>query len=161
MQTSSVDSDNLKPDLLVVRTVRAPRHLAFDALVKPEHLKRWCGPVGSVASLPNVNLRPGGAFRLSVCTSDGHEHAARGLVREMLVPERLTLTWAWEQHGDQATIGPQTLITFTLTESGGSTELTVRHAGFPDAYQARQHQQGWEQALDRFAGYVAALPSRD
>lgn len=161
MQTSSVNSDNLKPDVLVVRTLRVPRRLAFEALVKPEHLKRWCGPVGSVASLPNVNLRPGGAFRLSVRTADGHEHAARGLVREMLVPERLTLTWAWEQHGDQATIGPQTLLTFTLTESAGVTELTARHSGFPDTQQARHHQEGWEQALDRLASYAAALQSQD
>ena len=49
----------------LTRLFDAPRHLVWEAMNKPEHIKRWWGRLGEGYSVPvcEVDLRPGGKWR--------------------------------------------------------------------------------------------------
>src|SRR6202162_6636291 len=52
-------------EIRMTRLFNAPRHLVFEAMTKPEHVKQWWGRVGDGYSVPvcEIDLRPGGAWR--------------------------------------------------------------------------------------------------
>ena len=49
----------------MTRLFDAPRHLVFEAMTKPEHIRRWWGNLGEGYSVPvcEVDLRVGGKWR--------------------------------------------------------------------------------------------------
>jgi uncharacterized protein YndB with AHSA1/START domain len=52
-------------EIRLTRLFDAPRHLVFEAMSKPEHIKRWWGNLGAGYSVPvcEVDLRVGGKWR--------------------------------------------------------------------------------------------------
>ena len=52
-------------EIRMTRLFNAPRHLVWEAMSKPEHIKRWWGCLGQGYSVPvcEVDLRPGGKWR--------------------------------------------------------------------------------------------------
>lgn len=49
-------------DLVLTRTLQAPRALVFQAFTEPEHLARWWGPKGFAIEVIRFELKPGGLF---------------------------------------------------------------------------------------------------
>ena len=102
----------------------APRHLVFDAMTRPELVKRWLfGPPGWSMVVCEDDVRVGGTFRWAWRGPDGAEMAMRGVYREVVPPERIVRTESFE-FGCDAQAGEQ-LGTLVLTEQGGKTTLTV------------------------------------
>ncbi len=62
---------NPKLDLVLERFIDAPKHLVWEALTKPEHLKEWYMPKawGSVTHC-EMDLRPGGKFSIDIAVGD-------------------------------------------------------------------------------------------
>ncbi len=55
---------NPKTDFVLERFIDAPRHLVWEALTKPEHLKEWYMPKPwGVVSDCELDVRPGGIFQ--------------------------------------------------------------------------------------------------
>ena len=51
-------------EIMMTRVFDAPRELVFDALTKPELVKRWLlGPDGWSMPVCEIDLRVGGAYR--------------------------------------------------------------------------------------------------
>jgi uncharacterized protein YndB with AHSA1/START domain len=50
-------------DIQLTRLFDAPRHLVYEALTKPEHVRRWWGILDDKHSVPvcEIDLRVGGA----------------------------------------------------------------------------------------------------
>jgi uncharacterized protein YndB with AHSA1/START domain len=81
----------------LTRVFDAPRRLVFDAMSKPEHLRRWWGPRRStMTSCEMVDFRPGGKWRFVLREADGTEYAFRGEYREIVPPERVVQTFEFE-----------------------------------------------------------------
>ena len=78
---------------------------------------------------------------------------AAGLRHEVVKPERLVFTFAWEDAEGKP--GHQTLMTVTFTELGDKTELTLHQAVFEDVATSDDHRRGWTSTLQRFAEYLA------
>jgi uncharacterized protein YndB with AHSA1/START domain len=116
--TATTPSDRA---IVLTRLFDAPRHLVFDAMTKPEHVRRWWGILDSRYSLPvcEIDLRPGGAWRWVGRGPQG-EFAFHGVYREIAAPERLVLTEIFEPFPDV-----ESVVTQILTEEGGKTRLTV------------------------------------
>ena len=76
-------------EIVLTRVFDAPRHLVFDALTKPELLKRWFGPRGWSLVVCDVDLRVGGAWRFVLRGPDGTEMGMSGIYREIARPERI------------------------------------------------------------------------
>lgn len=80
-------------DLVLERTLDAPIDLVWKAYVDPEHMKHWFAPKPYEVSELELDLRPGGIFRLRMVGPDGFDtgHGNAGCVLE--VKEREKLVW--------------------------------------------------------------------
>lgn len=111
-------------EIVLTRVFDAPRNLVFDALTKPELLKRWLlGPPGWSMVVCDVDLKVGGAYRYVWRNADGTEMAIRGVYRQIIPPERIFYTESFD-FGFDAQSG-EVLATAVLTEQGGKTTLTT------------------------------------
>jgi uncharacterized protein YndB with AHSA1/START domain len=111
-------------EIVLTRIFDAPRRLVFDAMTKPELLKRWLlGPPGWTMTVCDIDLKVGGAFRYVWRNSDGSEMGMHGVYREIKPPERIVNTEIFDFGCDaqsQEAVG-----TAVLTEQGGRTTLTT------------------------------------
>jgi uncharacterized protein YndB with AHSA1/START domain len=106
----------------MTREFDAPRTLVFEAWTKPELLKRWLGALeGWSMVVCEVDLRVGGAYRYLWRNEDGTEMGMSGVYREIVPPERLVATEAF----DEAWYPGKALDTTVLVERGGKTTVTV------------------------------------
>ena len=105
-------------EIVMTREFDAPRELVYDALTKPELLKRWFGPRGWSLIVCEVDLRVGGAWRFVLRGPDGAEMGMRGVYRELVRPERTVHTESFDEYPGES------LVTGVLTERGGKTTLT-------------------------------------
>ena len=138
-------------ELTITRIFDAPRELVFRAWTDPDQFARWLGPRGFEATSVTIDLRPGGRWRACIRAADGIEQWSSGTYREIVEPERLVFTFAWES-GDVA--GEQTVVTVTLADLGGKTELTFHQAGFSAVADRDTHRSGWASTLDRLAEFL-------
>ena len=83
----------------------------------------------------------------------GKEQWLQGVYREVVEPERLVFTCAWEDEAGRA--GHETLATVTFAEEGGKTRLTFHQAVFEPVAERDSHQEGWSECLDSLAEHVA------
>jgi len=140
-------------EFTITRVLDATRDEVFRAWTEPDQAARWFGPVGCTTPRETVSMdvQPGGEWRATMIRDeDGAEYPIGGVYREVLAPERLVFTW-----GDQARLGEpeQSLITITLTDLGGKTEMVFHQTGL-DTRERSDVQQGWSSCLDRLAGHV-------
>jgi len=105
----------------MTRLFNAPRHLVWEAMSKPEHIKRWWGRLGEGYSVPvcEVDLRPGGKWRFVNRHPKG-EAEFYGEYREIVPPERVVFTEIFAPFPDAGS-----LVTAVLTEENDKTRLTV------------------------------------
>jgi uncharacterized protein YndB with AHSA1/START domain len=139
-------------ELVITRIFDAPRSLVFKAWTAPEHLMRWWGPHGFRVLSCEIDLRVGGAWRLSMRSPAGVVDRQQGVFREIVEPERLVFTYAFEDESGHA--GHQTIVTVSFAEVGSKTRLTVHQALFETVTVCDDHVRGWGEALDHLAEYV-------
>jgi uncharacterized protein YndB with AHSA1/START domain len=143
-----------EPELVMTHLFDAPRALVYEAWTEKEHLQRWQGaPEGLAVTFNEVDLRPGGAFRVCMRSPDDVEHWLQGVYREVVPRERLVFTHAWLDAAGRP--GKETLVTITFADRGAKTELTLRQTGFASAGSRDGHSDGWASTFRRLAGYLA------
>jgi uncharacterized protein YndB with AHSA1/START domain len=109
-------------EIVMTRSFDAPRKLVFDALTKPELLKRWFGVIGGWQLVEcQVDLRVGGQYRYLWRGPNGEQMGMRGVFREVVPPERIVNT----EKFDEAWYPGEAVGTVTLVEKGGKTTLTT------------------------------------
>ena len=108
-------------EIRLTRLFAASRHLVWEAMNKPEHIKRWWGRLGEGYSVPvcEVDLRPGGRWRFVNRHPKG-EAEFYGEYREIVPPERVVFTEIFAPFPDSGS-----LVTAVLTEENDKTRLTV------------------------------------
>jgi uncharacterized protein YndB with AHSA1/START domain len=149
---SASHSASLDRDLVVTRLIDAPRPLVFKAWTNAEQVARWWGPKGYVTVDSDMDIRPGGAYRVVMRSPEGVDHRKRGIYREIVEPERLIFTFAWE--AADGTLGPELLIVVTFEDLGSRTRLTLRQGAFETVAMRDSHTLGWTSCLERFAEYM-------
>ncbi|HKB03916.1 MAG TPA: SRPBCC family protein [Gemmataceae bacterium] len=108
-------------EVVITRVFDAPRALIFDCHTKPELVRRWLlGPPGWTMPVCEIDLRVGGRYRYVWRHADGREMGMGGVMREIVVPERLVQTELF----DEDWTGGETVATLVLTEKVGRTTLT-------------------------------------
>jgi uncharacterized protein YndB with AHSA1/START domain len=140
-------------ELVVSRLIDASRRLVFQAWVEPEQAACWWGPQGFTTLSCEMDVRPGGAFRFAMRSPEGTVHTKCGVYREVVAPERLVFTYAWEDPAGNP--GHKTLVTVTFAEKSGKTKLTLHQAIFETVTARDGHRTGWTSCLERFADYLA------
>jgi uncharacterized protein YndB with AHSA1/START domain len=159
-------------DFVITRVFDAPRALVFRAWTDPRHMARWWGPHGFTNPVCELDVRPGGAWRIVMRGPDGAAHPARGVYREVAEPERLVLTIDHSELSDEwhDAVSPgrdrgkgrpalEGLLTATIEERGGKTTLTIRvrfeSAEVRERLEKIGMAEGWSQSLERLREVLA------
>ena len=142
-------------EITLTRVFDAPRHVVFDAMTKPELLKRWFGPHGSNLVACEVDFRVGGAWRFVVEGPDGEKMGMSGVYREIVPGERTVHTEAFDDYpGDS-------VVTTVLTEHEGRTTLTgtvlYESQEVRNAVVASGMEHGAAETYDRLAALLPSL----
>ena len=143
------------PALVIRRTLKAPRERVFAAWTEPDMMRRWLAPDEMRVASLDFDARVGGAYRLTMLTSEGEPFVAHGAIRELRAPERLSMTWQWEDD-DGAPEGNETLLTLDFHDRDGDTELVLTHENLTDAHSRERHEHGWNAILDNLPGLLDA-----
>jgi uncharacterized protein YndB with AHSA1/START domain len=129
----------------------AARERVYAAWISAEQIRRWFAPGSMTVPEAEVDLRPGGRYRIVMQGKDGGLHVALGQYREIVPNERLAFTWQWE--GGEVT----TLVELTFRAiDAGTTELTLEHTQFPDEAVRDRHREGWTGCLLNLRTYLSA-----
>jgi uncharacterized protein YndB with AHSA1/START domain len=154
---------NPKTDLVLERFLDAPRHLVWEALTRPEHLKEWYMPRewGSVSKC-EMDVRPGGVFRIDIATADGQEVPNLGCVLEVVPMERLVWT-SMLFPGYRPAVFDDVPITavMTMESVGAGTRYVFTALHRDEADLEANKTSGWlegtEIALDQLVAHVNSL----
>ena len=144
-------------EIRLTRLFNAPRHLVFEAMTKPEHVKQWWGQLGDGYSVPvcEIDLRVGGAWRFVNRHPKG-EAAFHGEYQEITPPSRLVFTEIFEEFPDSVSV-----VTTEFADEGGKTRMTatVRYPSLDvrDMVLASGMSRGAGISYDRLEDLVAAL----
>jgi uncharacterized protein YndB with AHSA1/START domain len=104
-------------ELVATRELDAPRDLVWAAWTDPVHIARWWGPRGFANTIHEMDVRPGGAWKLVMHGPDGTDYQNEHRYVEVVRPERIVM--------DHVS-GPVFRMTATFEERGGRTLVTMR-----------------------------------
>ena len=135
------------PALVLRRTYQASRQRVFDAWTKPQFAAAFFGPGDTTVPEIEMDVREGGAFRIVMLRPDGERYIALGTYREVRAPERLSMTWRWQE--DDPADEHESLLTLDFNEVAGGTELVLEHAQLASVESRDRHAEGWGQILDQ------------
>jgi uncharacterized protein YndB with AHSA1/START domain len=142
-------------EVVLTRVFDAPRELVYDALTKPELLKRWFGPRGWSLLVCEVDLRVGGAWRFVLRGPDGSEMGMRGVYRELVRPERTVHTETFDDYPGES------VVTGVLVERDGKTTLTgtvlYESKEIRDAVIGSGMEHGAAESYDKLAEHLAMV----
>ena len=106
-------------EITMTRVFNAPRRMVFDALTKPELVRRWMwGTPGTTMPVCEVDLRVGGSYRFVWNAPGGVTFSISGIYKEIVAPERVVSTQVMDPNWTG-----EVLSTVVLTDAGGKTTL--------------------------------------
>ncbi len=83
-------------EVVMTRVFDAPRRLVFEAFTSAELVPQWLEAPGRAMTVCEIDLRVGGAYRFVWSGSGKKDVGLYGVYREVVAPERLVRTEAWE-----------------------------------------------------------------
>jgi uncharacterized protein YndB with AHSA1/START domain len=119
----------------------------FALWIEPEQIARWWAPDGYEAAIHDLDVRPGGRWRIILRGSGGRELAMGGFHRIVEPPRRLAFSWAWEEAA--GTHGNETEVTASFEPVAGGTRLVLVHQNFDSKDTRDRHVAGWSTSFDR------------
>jgi uncharacterized protein YndB with AHSA1/START domain len=159
-------------DLVLERTLDAPVDLVWKAYSDPNHLKQWFAPRPYQITECELELKPGGIFRIRMVGPDGFDSANAGCVLEVVEGEKLVWTSALGPGYRPAEMGegcesfPMTaIVTFTDLGGGKTAYKAValhKDVADRDRHEAMGFHDGWGTVagqLEEFARELASAPA--
>jgi uncharacterized protein YndB with AHSA1/START domain len=157
-------------DLVLERTLDAPRALVWKAYTDPHHLKRWFAPRPYQITECELDLKPGGIFRIRMTGPDGFDtgHGNAGCVLDVVDKERLAWTSAlgpgWRPAETSATgceSFPMTaIVTFADPGDGKTAYRAValhRSVADREAHEKMGFHEGWGTVADQLEEFAKTL----
>ena len=144
-------------EILLEREFDAPRHLVFEAMTRPEHVRRWYNAFeGFTMPVCDIDLRVGGRWRYVLRSPEGQEIEFYGDYREIAPPERVVNTEIFAPFPAEVTV-----CTMTLAERGDRTYYSclVVHTTKEgrDGHIASGMERGADMCMDRLDEVARAL----
>jgi uncharacterized protein YndB with AHSA1/START domain len=146
-------------EIVISRTFNAPARIVFDAVTKPELVKRWWAPKSHCVTLVkcDIDLRVGGKYRYVMQQDKGPELAFSGTYSEVTPPTRV----AYEEIFEPMAAAGAVKVTVTFEEEDGKTRM-VMHSLYPspqvrDGILATGMEHGMRESMDQLDALVASL----
>jgi uncharacterized protein YndB with AHSA1/START domain len=138
--------------LVIRRVFDAPRETVWKAFTDSKHALNWWGPRDHPARHIEIDARVGGRWRICLrSVADGRDLWHGGVFREVVRPEWLVFTFAWDEDGER---GEENIVTITFAEQGGKTLMTFHQAPFWSEGERDGHQGGWGSTFDRLGDFL-------
>ena len=162
--TRAANSDTFKAttpsdrEIVLTRLFDAPRELVFEAMTRPEHVKRWWGCLDERYSVPvcEIDLRVGGTRKQVMRSPDGYEMALTGVFLEIRRPDRLV----WRNESDDPA-RPPIIQAVTFTEEDGKTRWTLQSTMVSVEARDKAAEMGFvqmiTQGIERLNGYLVSV----
>jgi len=149
--TDPQKDDTVAADLTIVRIFNAPRALVWQVWTDPAHTMQWMGPRDYPAVVFEQDVQTGGRWRgcLRGVANADDELWQGGEYREVVAPERLVFTFAWDG-------GMETLVTVIFEELGDKTRMIFHQTPFASIEDRDGHNGGWNSAFDRLDDWLVA-----
>jgi uncharacterized protein YndB with AHSA1/START domain len=115
-------------EILITRTLNAPRHLAYRAWTTPELVKKWWPGRRGEMTVTDMDFRVGGAWRYVMVAHGEFEVAFHGIYREIVPNERIVNTEVMETP-DASPDSEEGAVITTVTfeeDDGGATTVRIR-----------------------------------
>jgi len=152
-QTTASASDR---ELVLTRSINAPREKVFRAWTAPDLLKQWFAPLPYTTPAAQMDVRPGGSSRIVMRAPDGTEMPNRGVYLEVVPNERLVFTDAYTKAWEPSEKPFMTVI-LTFEDDGGQTKYTARVWHWTVADRETHEKMGFHQGWGICADQLAAL----
>lgn len=139
--------------VLTRRFAADPAHV-FDACSRSDLLLRWLGPKDFEMLDVVSDFRVGGRFAFRMRNDQGI-FAAEGIYTEIVTDRRIALTWQWtEGSAESPPDGVVSRLIYEFAADPQGTLFTLTHEQLPDEKQAKEHSQGWSEALEKLEALV-------
>ncbi|MDQ0868368.1 uncharacterized protein YndB with AHSA1/START domain [Arthrobacter sp. V1I9] len=115
-------------EILITRTINAPRHLVYRAWTTPDLVRKWWPGRRGEMTVADMDFRVGGAWRYVMVAHGEFEVAFHGTYREIVPNERIVHTEIMEtpDAGPDSEDGAVvTSVTFEEAD-GGATLVSIR-----------------------------------
>jgi uncharacterized protein YndB with AHSA1/START domain len=151
-------------EIILTRTIDAPRELVFKVWTEPIHIAQWWGPNGFTTTIHSMDVHPGGEWRFVMHGPDGRDYDNCVIYNEIVKPKRLAYTHKGLGENDKVQF--QATVTFEPEAGDSKTKLTL-HMVFPTAamceYLIKEFGaiESGNQTLARLAKYAPNMPGRD
>jgi uncharacterized protein YndB with AHSA1/START domain len=137
----------------LTRTFPAPRARVFRAWTEPGQFRQWFGPPQGSTPSAEMDVRPGGTYRIEMKPSYARTRFVVGTFLEVRPPERLVYTFDWE--GPFPTIKlDESVVTVEFVDLGDATEVRILHERLPKRWQRAFHRWGWNGSLRRLTALL-------
>src|SRR5690606_16427684 len=113
----------------------------FRAWTDPRVLVEWWGPEGYTTPEHQIDMRVGGHWRAVMRSPAGEAHIVSGVYCEITPPNRLVMTWGWEQ--PDGTRGHEPVVEVSLAPTPAGTRLRLVQRVFQNVEQRDRHNMGW------------------
>jgi len=108
-------------EIIITRTLNAPRKLVWEAWTKPEHVKIWWGPNGFTNTFHGFDLKEGGVWKFIMHGPDGTDYPNKIIFTKIEKPVRLEY-----KHVDDRTDETHFEVIVLFEEAGDKTTLSMR-----------------------------------
>jgi len=142
--------------------INSPRASVYQALLDADAAAQWMVPTGMTSHIHVFDPREGGAFRISLTYEEptgtgkttAHTDTYHGRFVK-LVPNELVVELVEFETEDPALQG-EMIITITLADASGGTEINAVHDRLPPGLSPRDNEIGWKMSLAKLAALTSA-----
>ncbi len=132
-------------ELKITKVLPAAPEEVFAAWTNPDNLKEWISPTGHGATVPLLEAREGGRYRIDM-HGENETYVHTGEYLEFRPSERLVFTWI-----SPGTEQKRSVVTIDLAKADGGTLLTLTHENLPSKESTERHLQGWTVIANQLA----------
>ncbi len=136
-----------RPTARVTRHLPFPPGKVFKAWIDPAIAIRWFGGTNDAPSEVIMDPRVDGTYKITFSPTSRLE----GVYRRVDPPHRLIFTWVHVSTLDDGAEkrSLESLVTITLVESDGGTDVEIRHEQLTDEAGRASVTEGWSASLEK------------
>jgi len=133
------------------RVLKATPEKVYRAFTESNALASWIPPYGFIGVVHNMDVKPGGSYKMSFINfSTGNSHSFGGKYLELKPNEFLKYTDVF----DDPNLPGEMITSVWLNKVSVGTELKVIQEGIPEVIPVEMCYLGWQESLEKLAKLV-------